>query len=543
MVLGLKARLTLGIGSLLILLLGSSSIALYGLASLNERIDTVVNKDWQKAQMASHMANQANLVSRTLTEMMYADAQGISKGKEVIAKARQEVIDTLPKVEKMLYVEDGKRIFEAFKEKRQAYANIYPTIVALLEAGERDKALLVQSNFGMPALGGYIAGANEFVTLQGRLFEQNAEAAFESYRVAKRLIIGFLALALILGMVIAVWVIRGVIRPIGGDPSVARDVVERIASGDLTATVPVAPGDNQSLLSSMARMQAQLCRMIGQLQHDAARLSDASRVVSAASGQVASSACQQSAAAESMAASVEELTVTFQVVADNVNRTQEITVKTGNASTMGAGIIQRTSDDMRRIAEVARQSAATIAEMGNSSERISVMVNLIRGIAEQTNLLALNAAIEAARAGEQGRGFAVVADEVRKLAERTTSATREISEVVNAVQAGVNQAASAMSEMSVCVEEGVGMASQASNSIGDIHQGTQSVCLAVSDISDAIREQGTASQAIAGTVEQIAQMSDENSAAAQETAAVAESLEQLANDVKTMLSGFRVVAV
>jgi methyl-accepting chemotaxis protein len=538
MALGIKARLTIGMGALLALLAASSSIALYGLAAVNERLETVVNMDWQKARQAGSLVDQANATARQLSEMQYADGEGIARGKAAIAASGQSARETMDRIEKMLYVEEGRRLFAAFKAKRQAYVDVYPKIIELLEAGKRDEAAKLQLTAGLPALRGYIEGADAFVALQGRLFEKNAAAALESYKTAQRSILGFLALALLMAVGIATWVIRGVVRPIGGEPDLAKAVVEKIAAGDLTADVPAAPAD--SLLGSMARMQSQLRNMIGRLQEDADRLLDASRSVTSASGQVAASACHQSETAAAMAASVEELTASFQLVSDNVSQTHEITANTESVSTSGAEIIQRTAEEMQRISAVARQSAETITEMGKSSERISEMVEMIRGIAEQTNLLALNAAIEAARAGEAGRGFAVVADEVRKLAERTATATHEIGAVVTTVQVGVKEAVTAMSEMSACVEEGVGMATQASNSIGEIHLGTRNIYSAVADISGAVREQGSASQNIAGSVERIAQMSEENSAAAQEAAATAETLQQLANEVKTMLAGFTV---
>lgn len=542
MVLGIKARLALGIGALLALLIASSSVALYSLAALNQRIETVVNLDWQKAQLANRMAAQANAVARHLSEMQYGDSDAIARGKAAIAQARQNAVEAMEQIEKLLYVEEGKRTFAAFKEKRQAYAQVYPRIVELLEAGKRDEAAKLQLAAGLPALRGYIEGADAFVALQGRLFEQNAAAALASYRTAQQGIIGFVVLALAMAAAIAIWVVRGVVGPLGGEPEVARAVVERIAAGDLSGDVPVAPGDQHSLLGSMARMQSQLRNMIARLQQNAERLLDASQSVTSASGQVAAAACQQSEAAAAMATSVEELTASFTIVSDNVGETRAITANTESVSTAGAAVVQRTADEMRRIAVVAQQSAQTIAEMGESSERISRIVTMIRSIAEQTNLLALNAAIEAARAGEHGRGFAVVAGEVRKLAESTASATQEIGDVVVSVQAGVDQAMAAMKEMSACVDEGVGMAKQASASIGEIHQGARRVYSAVADISGAIREQGCASQTIASSVERIAQMSEENSAAAREAASIAETLQQLAGDVKTMLAGFRVAA-
>lgn len=542
MTVGIRTRLTIGMAALLLLLAAASSVAIYALHTAQSRMETIVKLDWRKAHLANHMAARANIVARTLTEMQYADAAGIAAGKETIKKAREEALFAMNEIDKMLYVEEGRKLFGAFKEKRQAYAAVYPQIVTLLEAGQREEALALQLKEGLPAVRGYIQGAENFVALQGRLFEQNADAAAAASTFAQRALIGFLCVALVLSIAIAAWVVRGVLRPLGGEPETARAIVERIADGDLTTDVPIAPNDNSSLLASMSKMQTKLRAMIESLKADADRLLDASQSVTTASSQVASSAGYQSETAASMAASIEQLTSSFGLVSDNMRKTHEVTGKTESVSSSGAEIIQKTADEMRRIATVAQQSSQTIVDMGESSEKISKIVGIIRSIAEQTNLLALNAAIEAARAGEQGRGFAVVADEVRKLAERTSMATQEIATVVGTVQTGVGQAVAAMEEMTSCVEQGVAMAHQASSSIEDIRQGTQNVYASVDQISEAIQEQGTASQNIAHHIERLASMSEENSAAATEAASTAELLHSLAGNVHHMLSGFRVAA-
>jgi methyl-accepting chemotaxis protein len=195
---------------------------------------------------------------------------------------------------------------------------------------------------------------------------------------------------------------------------------------------------------------------------------------------------------------------------------------------------------MGEVASAVSTAAATIRERENYSKEISAVVNVIREVADQTNLLALNAAIEAARAGEQGRGFAVVADEVRKLAERTTESTHTIATVIDKVQSGARKAAQEMESGVGRVSGGVELAKQAGDSVGGIQSATDRVAGAVVDIGNALNEQAVAVQELARGVERIANMAEENSASVRQTTAAADQLQTLAADLETSVARFRV---
>jgi methyl-accepting chemotaxis protein len=178
--------------------------------------------------------------------------------------------------------------------------------------------------------------------------------------------------------------------------------------------------------------------------------------------------------------------------------------------------------------------------LGQQSNQISSVVQVIKDVAEQTNLLALNAAIEAARAGEQGRGFAVVADEVRKLAERTTRATAEISGVIGAIQESTRKAVTSMSSAVTKVNGGVDLAQKAGDSINQIKDGSAQVINVVDSISSALVEQNIASNNIASNVEKVAQMSDKNRASTSETASAANHMKQVADTMRLAVSQFKI---
>jgi methyl-accepting chemotaxis protein len=241
-----------------------------------------------------------------------------------------------------------------------------------------------------------------------------------------------------------------------------------------------------------------------------------------------------------MAASVEQMTVSINHVSDSARDALAISRKSGELSTQGGQVIHRAVDEMNQIAGTVREASTAIDNLGQQSDQITSVVQVIKEVADQTNLLALNAAIEAARAGEQGRGFAVVADEVRKLAERTTKATEEIAAMVNSMQESARSAVTTMDNAVERVGSGATLAQQAGEAINQIKSGAEQVIKVVNDITSALAEQSVASNDIAAHVEQVAQMTEENSAAADAAASAAASVEHLADEMRNVVSRFKI---
>ena len=345
--------------------------------------------------------------------------------------------------------------------------------------------------------------------------------------------LGLLAVIAWLGYTIA----RGVIRQVGGEPSDAIQFMARVAEGDLSGEMPqVTKG---SMLDSMGNMVRSLRTMVNEIGVNSGNLSKGADHINTASREVAIASQKQSDATSAMAAAIEELTVSINHISDNARESQQNSVNSVKLSEEGFDRVQKASHEINSIASVVSDAATRVRKLEDRANQISTIAGVIKEIAGQTNLLALNAAIEAARAGEQGRGFAVVADEVRKLAERTSSATVEIEEMISGIQSDTVQVAGVMDAALPQVDSGVAAARQAADSLQQIKESSEITLNRIREVADSTQEQSVASDNIAQKVEEIASMVEETTAAMNANAETASDMERISDELNQLVSRFR----
>lgn len=375
----------------------------------------------------------------------------------------------------------------------------------------------------------------EFLDEESQLLDiRSAQAKSARSQTVTTLIVGALVIALFI--VIITWYLRSHLNQ---RLQLAIGLATAVADGKLNNRIDTSGSDEISqLLAALEMMQDKLHMLMSEIQGAATELAKSSETVASTTEELSVSAHEQAKASSSIAAAVEELSVSINSVADNANQAQQIAVESTERSAKGGKVIRDTVTSMQQIATVVRTASDRVATLGKQSEQISNIVGVIKGIADQTNLLALNAAIEAARAGEQGRGFAVVADEVRMLAQRTTQSTAEISTMIAEIVSGTSDAVQQMGSGVEKVDFGVNLAGQAGEAIEVIQHSFGEVQRVVAQISTALQEQNSASNEVAGHIERIAQMSAENTTATEHSSLVAQNLRQLSTKLGSAVGRF-----
>ena len=330
----------------------------------------------------------------------------------------------------------------------------------------------------------------------------------------------------------------GILRQLGGEPDAAATIMQRVAEGDLTASPYNPPAG--SMLASLAVMVSTLRSLIAEIHSSGKQLVQHAEKIRDASGQVAAAAQSQSDATCSMAASIEELSVSSDHISSTARDTEADSRNAMAQASEGSRRVGEATAAINNVVGTVRDAAARIHALEDRAVQISSIANVIKEIAGQTNLLALNAAIEAARAGEQGRGFAVVADEVRKLAERTAAATTEIEQMIGGIQSDTAASVIAMNGVLPRVEEGVQLANTAALSLGAIETGAHRTLERIEEVANATREQSAASTSIAQGVEEISRMVEQTNATIHATATSAQELNLIAQGLQAQISRFRV---
>ena len=538
--LSIAARLGIGFSVVIAFLVTIAVIGISRLALLDSNTRTIETQV-QMMSLSNDIVSKTNQIAIALRNMMLAETDDDqNRQTQIILDRRASILKDIEQLWPLVTDPRAREILERAKTQRARYIDGQEKLVALIKSGAPEASRRFLNTELRPILLQYQDALGEFNTYQKELVAAAVIKAHEQHENARNLSIGIVIVALAVSALMALWVIRSVTGPLGGEPAAALAVIERIAEGDLTATIPVRDQDTHSLMAATRKMQNSLRQMLDELRRNADGVANAAHEMATTSQQVAGASALQSEAAASMAAAVEEMTVSVNHVSDSAHHAHSVTTQTGALSNAGNQAIDDTVAEMQRISATVHQASGTIRAMGDSSQRISSIVGVIKDVADQTNLLALNAAIEAARAGEAGRGFAVVADEVRKLAERTAKATTEISDMVSTVQGNAEQAVSTMDETVARVAEGVSLARKTSESMLSINHGAQQVMDTVTDISNALREQGVASNEIAVNVENIARRSEENSSAVRAVAETALHLEKLAADTRQAVSRFHI---
>ncbi len=320
----------------------------------------------------------------------------------------------------------------------------------------------------------------------------------------------------------------------------ASEVLGKMAEGDFRFRMTGSyQGDYEHLKTNVNKVLDSLSVLIGKVAENSTDLASSASQISSSTEEMAAGANEQGTQTAEVASAIEQMTKTIMENTSNANTAATIAQDAGQKAQEGGQVVVETITGINRISEVVIKSAETIQALGKNSDQIGEIIQVIDDIADQTNLLALNAAIEAARAGEQGRGFAVVADEVRKLAERTTKATKEIAEMIKKIQQDTSGAVEAINQGTEEVEKGKNLANRAGDALNEIISQTNEVADTISQLAVASEEQSNTSEQISMNVENINNVTQQSAQGTHQVSAAAENLYKLTENLTQLINQFK----
>ncbi len=504
-------RLALGFALVIAVTIAVGTIGVMRLGALRDASHQIATVELQRSMLALRWADQITLNwTRASAALKTRDTAYIESLQKEMSATSKAISDDQKVLEEMMTDAKGKELMETVAKVRKIYVDARAALIKRQQGGE-DIFALVDSEL-KPLATTYLKSVNDVADHARVLLEEIQKTSEESATRSQIAQSVGTVVAVLLGIVLAVGVTRSIVKPV--HEAVA--TTERIAGGDLSTPIHAEGTDEMAhLLQSLSAMQTQLATLVHKVRQGSDAVSVASSEIAQGNHDLSARTESQASALQETAASMEELSSTVKQNADNARQANQLAQNASTVAVQGGEVVGQVVDTMRGISE--------------SSKKIADIINVIDGIAFQTNILALNAAVEAARAGEQGRGFAVVAGEVRSLAGRSAEAAKEIKTLINDSVGRVDQGTALVDRAGSTMQEVVSSIKRVNDIMGEISAASNEQSIGVGQVGDAVTQMDQATQ--------------QNAALVEEMAAAASSLKSLAQDLVTTVSVFKVGAM
>ena len=536
----ISQRISLLLAVLFAAIVSLSFVGIYGLNGAQDRFEYYQDNTAPSVKLLSEvnvLTQKVRVLARDYLIFTTPDSRKNAEGK--LDETATRVNALLNDYEKNLISDDTDLAMT--KQDRDMFAAYLNSTHTLLNAAAAGNTAAVQAGFSESgefrqramALETQLQKHVDYNWQLGNALREGNKQAYQRLLITQ---IAISVLAILFSLVFGIATIRNLRNRLNR----LGDFIDHVTGKlDFTPRIKVTRDDELGKVAgAMNNLLGRLQDSLNEINRGALSIARVSDSLSQNASQVASAASQQSSASANVAATVEQMTVSVNHVADRASEANSMTVESGKLASDGVTVINDAASGIRNIAANISNAETLIHDLETRTQDIESVIQVIKDVADQTNLLALNAAIEAARAGEQGRGFAVVADEVRKLAERTASSTQEITSTIVNMRQSAESAVRGMQDVVGLVEHSVSNTTTANDAINRIQHSSQQASHVVGEITSAIQEQSVATNNIAQQVENIAQMAERSSVSASDTAKLAQDLDQLSRALKGIVDTY-----
>ncbi|MGL5815881.1 MAG: methyl-accepting chemotaxis protein [Aeromonas sp.] len=538
----ISQKLSAGFATLAVLVVALAWFSVSQLSGLFRDTTLITGNLIPSMQAANQMETSLLNSRRAELNMVISgqDKEGVARYDKVYQTAKQEFATAAQAYAAMPFTSaQEEQEFKALTEAAAQYFDAHDELAAALQQGDMVKVMALREGITMTAL---VAVSKKALVLRdindkvARNMTATIEGVYENSRTLS-ILIGFFTVVFV---VVVAWLLTRLIR---NPVMLLLAQTQKVSGGDLATRLDLDLFNNDELgqlAKGFGEMQGRLRSLVSEVSGSVVQLSSAAEEISVVAKQSATSMNSQQHELNQLATAMNEMQATVQEVSRNTNEAAEAATQASGTAEQGAHTVNDSIVRIEQVASAIESTAEVIRQLGDDSRNIGMVLEVIRGIAEQTNLLALNAAIEAARAGEQGRGFAVVADEVRTLAKRTQDSTAQINTIISELQQRAEQAGSTMQQSQALMQATVGTAREAGASITEISGSVESISQMNIQIATATEEQGAVSEELNRNVVNISHASEEVVAGATQMAAACNDLNQLATQLQEMVRRFRV---